>query len=110
MTILSILGLASLSFVAVFTYRAYTAAPGHGQSPRSAIIEAWLNIVIGFSINFTANFLILPLVGAQLTPASNFWMGWIYTAISMVRQYAIRRWFNARLHEAAKRLAGEAHA
>ena len=75
MTILSVLGLASLAFVAVFTYRAYNSAPGQGQSPRSAIIEAWLNIAIGFAINFTANFLILPLVGAQLTPASNFWMG-----------------------------------
>lgn len=107
MTILSALGLASLAFVVIFTYRAYNSAPGHGQSPRSAIIEAWLNIAIGFAINFAANFLILPMVGAQITPASNFWMGWIYTAISMLRQYAIRRWFNARLHKAAKRLAGE---
>jgi hypothetical protein len=108
MTILSALGLLSLAFVAVFTYKAYVASPGVGQSPRSAIIEAWLNIAIGFAINFSANFAILPMVGAEVTAANNFWMGWIYTAISMVRQYAIRRWFNGRLHMAAKRLAGEA--
>jgi len=107
-TLLVALGLASLAFVAVFTWRAYTANPGAGQSPRSAILEAWLNIAVGFSINFVANFLILPLIGAHPSASQNFWMGWIYTAVSIVRQYAIRRWFNARLHAAAKRLAGAA--
>lgn len=107
MTLLAGLGLASFAFVAVFTYRAYTAAPGAGQSPRSAIVEAWLNIAVGFAINFVANFLILPLIGAHPSASQNFLMGWIYTAVSIVRQYAIRRWFNAKLHEAARRLAGE---
>lgn len=99
------LGVASLAFVAAFTYRAYRAAPGPGQSPRGAIVEAWLNILIGFAVNFVANFLILPLVGAEFTAAQNFWMGWIYTSISIVRQYALRRWFNGRLHAAANALA-----
>lgn len=107
MSILVPLGLLSFVFVAIFTWRAYTRAPGPGQSPRSAIIEAWANIAVGFSINFAANLLILPLVGATLTPGSNFWLGWIYTAVSIVRQYAIRRWFNAHLVAMSKRLAGE---
>lgn len=107
MSILVTLGLLSFIFVAVFTWRAYTRAPGAGQSPRSAIIEAWANIAVGFSINFAANLLILPLVGATLTAGSNFWLGWIYTAVSIVRQYAIRRWFNAHLVAMSKRLAGE---
>lgn len=101
-------GLLSLVFVGVFTWRAYTAQPGPGQSPRSAIIEAWMNIAVGFGINFIANFLILPLIGAHPSAAQNFWMGWIYTAVSIVRQYAIRRWFNAKLHAAAQKLAGVA--
>lgn len=102
------LGLLSFAFVAAFTWRAYTRAPGPGQSPRSAIIEAWANIAVGFSINFVANFLILPLIGAYPSAAQNFWMGWIYTAVSIVRQYTIRRWFNAHLVAMAKRLAGDA--
>lgn len=108
MTLLITLGLASLAFVAIFTFRAYTANPGAGQSPRSAILEAWMNIAVGFAINFIANFLILPLIGAHPTASQNFWMGWIFTAVSVVRQYAIRRWWNSRLHEAAKRLSGAA--
>ncbi len=57
-------------------------------------------------MNWAANWLILPLVGASFTALENFWMGWIYTSISIIRQYAIRRWFNARLHAAAQRLGG----
>jgi hypothetical protein len=29
--------------------------------------------------------------------AANWWMGWIFTTVSIVRQFAIRRWFNRRL-------------
>lgn len=106
MNILTILGLVSFAFVAAFTWRAYRDDTGQGQTPRGAIIEAWLNIALGFSVNYTANFLLLPLVGARFTAGENFALGWIYTAVSILRQYAIRRWFNARLHAAAQRLAG----
>ena len=108
MTLLTALGIASFVFVAAFTARAYSQPDGVGQSPRQAIVEAWLNIAIGFSINFVANFLILPLADAHISAAQNFWMGWISTTVSIVRQYVIRRWFNARLHAAARKLAGAA--
>jgi hypothetical protein len=101
MTTLTALGLASLAFTAWFTWHSYHAGP----NPRAAIIEAWTNIVIGFAINFVANLLILPLIGAEFTLAQNFWMGWIYTSVSILRQYAIRRWFQQRLHAAAHALA-----
>lgn len=104
MTTLHLISAASFTFVAIFTWHAYTAAPGVGQSPRSAIVEAWINILLGFSVNFLANFLIFPLVGVHIGAAENFLVGWIYTAVSIVRQYAIRRWFNARLHTLALRL------
>lgn len=109
MNILTVLGLASMVFVAAFTYHAaFVQAATAGQSPRSAIIEAWFNIVIGFSINYVANLAIIPLAidGGHLSAASNFWMGWVFTTISIVRQYVIRRWFNAKLTAAARRLAG----
>jgi hypothetical protein len=97
--------MASALFVALFTYRAYSGKEdGKGaQSRRESIIEAWTNIVIGFSINYTANLILLPMVGAQLTAANNFWLGWTYTAVSILRQYAIRRWFNT--HSFAATLA-----
>lgn len=94
MSVLNALGIVSFLFVAGFTARAYKDNTGIGQTPRGAIIEAWTNIAIGFTVNFLANFLLLPLVGASFTAAENFWLGWIYTAISIVRSYAVRRWFN----------------
>lgn len=98
---LTILGVGAFVFVAVFTHRAYNAGP----HPRQAIVEAWANIVIGFSINFMANLLFLPLLGADFTLAENFWVGWLYTAVSIFRQYAIRRWFQKRIHQLAETLA-----
>lgn len=97
MSLITTLGIVSMLFVVWFTYRAYAGQnDGAGaQSRRESIIEVWTNIVIGFSINFTANLFLLPLVGAHLTASSNFWLGWAYTAVSMIRQYAVRRWFNA---------------
>jgi hypothetical protein len=93
---LAIAGLASMLFVAAFTVQQARRAATHGQSPRESIIEAWTNIVIGFSINYVANLIILPLAvkGGTLTLVDNFWMGWLFTVISILRQFAIRRWFN----------------
>jgi len=105
--LLEALGIGAAVFVGAFTWRVYYAdEPGSGQSRRASLIEAWTNIVIGFAINFMANLLFLPLLGAEFTWSENFWLGWLYTAVSIIRQYVIRRWFNGRIHQAAKALAG----
>lgn len=76
------------------------------QTKLGSFIEAWVNVAIGFGINFTANMLILPQFGfSSLTVKTNFIIGLIYTVISVVRSYVIRRWFNARLRDMAERLA-----
>lgn len=106
--VLAVLAVISMGFVAVFTYRAYAdKAEGAGQSRRQSIIEAWVNIFIGFTINFIANFALLPLVGAKMTVANNIMLGCVFTAVSVLRQYAIRRWFNDKIHAVAVVLAGK---
>ena len=77
------------------------------QSRLSSFYEACMNIAIGFTINFFANLVLIPyFLGVEVPLAANWWMGCAYTAISLVRSYVIRRWFNARLHTAARHLAG----
>jgi hypothetical protein len=76
------------------------------QSKLGSFIEVCINIAIGFAINWVANIYILPLYGFQITGGQAFSMGLIFTVISVVRSYVIRRWFNARLHAAAQRHAG----
>lgn len=75
------------------------------QTRLGSFIEAIINVVIGFTINFIANALIFPLFGWHLTPAQNFKLGLFYTAISIARSYAIRRWFNKRIVQLAAKLA-----
>lgn len=76
------------------------------QSKLGSLIEACINVLIGFAINFCANMLILPLIGFHITAGQNLFIGVLYTIISVARSYVIRRWFNARLQHAAHALAG----
>jgi hypothetical protein len=76
------------------------------QTRLGSLIEAFMNVLIGFGINFAANLIILPWFGYTPTLWDNFQIGLLYTVVSIARSYVIRRWFNARLHEAAQRLAG----
>jgi hypothetical protein len=65
------------------------------QTRLGSVVEAWANIAVGFSINFAANMLILPLFGfTALTLGKNFEIGLLYTLISLARSYVLRRWFN----------------
>lgn len=64
------------------------------QSRKHSWYEAWSNIALGFTINYIANLAILPLFGFHISLVNNFYMGLLYTGISLVRQYVLRRWFN----------------
>ena len=75
------------------------------QTRLGSLIEACINVAIGFWINFAANLVILPLFGWQVTVTQNLALGAIYTAISIARSYAVRRWFNSRIARAAARIA-----
>lgn len=79
---------------------------GSGQSRLASVVEAWVNIFIGFTVNFIANHWLIPMMtGVELAAAANWWGGWVYTALSMLRQLTIRRWFNDRIHLFAARAA-----
>ena len=75
------------------------------QSKLSSFIEACINVLIGFSINYIANLLVLPIFGFHISLENNFYMGIIYTVISVIRSYCIRRWFNAKIHQTAIKIS-----
>lgn len=74
------------------------------QSRKHSMFEAIINVVVGFSINFLLNMLVFPLFGWQISAAQNFALGVIYTVISIVRSYTLRRAFN-RWHKAQRGMA-----
>jgi hypothetical protein len=65
------------------------------QTRTGSAVEAGLNIVVGFGINYVANLLVLPLFGFDVTPRAAFEMGLVFTGISLARSYVLRRWFNS---------------
>ena len=65
------------------------------QSKTASFVEAVVNMLLGFSINYCANLLILPLFfHREISLSENFYLGLLYTVISIVRSYCVRRWFN----------------
>lgn len=64
------------------------------QSKLGSFVESWANVFIGFGINFVANLIVLPAFGLPLSASTAFHIGLVFTAISVVRSYVLRRVFN----------------
>lgn len=65
------------------------------QTRTGSFVEAAVNIAIGFAINWTCNMIFLPMFGfTGLTAGKAFGIGLVFTIISLVRQYILRRYFN----------------
>ena len=77
------------------------------QSRLGSLIESVVNILIGYGIAFATQVIVFPWFGIHVPLSSQFGIGAIFTVVSLVRSYAIRRWFNAYIHRAAVRVAGE---
>jgi len=76
------------------------------QTRLESFIEAWINVFIGFWINFVANLIILPQFGfTSLTLKANFLIGICFTVVSVARSYVIRRWAQMHLRTAVKYIA-----
>ena len=66
------------------------------QSKRDSLIETLTNVGIGWFISFIANMLVLPLFGYNINLTDGVLISIIFTVISIVRGYVVRRWFNSK--------------
>lgn len=65
------------------------------QTKLGSFVESWANIAVGFTINWTANMVFLPMFGfSTLTATKAFGIGCVFTVISLCRSYILRRYFN----------------
>lgn len=87
--------------IALTLYLAINSSKAAGQTIRDSLGEAWTNVAIGFGINYVANLLVLPLAGLPVSAGGAFWIGCIFTAISVVRSFIIRRAFNFKMTKKA---------
>lgn len=65
------------------------------QSKLMSWLETCLNTGIGFAIAITAQVLVFPLFGFNPPLATNFKIALIFTVVSIVRGYVLRRAFEA---------------
>ena len=65
------------------------------QSRRMSLVESVTNVVVGYGIAVVAQMLVFPMFGLQTSLADNLAIGGIFTVISIVRSYTLRRVFEA---------------
>lgn len=63
------------------------------DSKKKSLFEAGCNIIIGYTVNFGANAVILPFFGIPFSWAVFGLIGVFYTFVSLARSYLIRRLF-----------------
>ena len=75
------------------------------QTKLGSLIESLMNIIIGYGVALLSQIMVFPMFDIHVPLRTNLGIGAWFTAISLVRSYVIRRWFNARLHSAATIIA-----
>ena len=65
-----------------------------GQNKKHSFIEACINTAIGFWIAILTQSLVFPLFGIQASFVDQLGIGAVFTVVSIVRGYLVRRLFN----------------
>lgn len=75
------------------------------QTRLQSLLEAWINVIIGYFVALAAQIIVFPWYGIEVSISQNLQIGLIFTIASIARSYVVRRLFN-RLHklEQVKRL------
>lgn len=64
------------------------------QSRTASLLEASTNVCVGWLLALATQALAFPLVGIEASLPQNLLVGAIFTAVSLVRSYLLRRLFN----------------
>jgi len=75
------------------------------QTKIESLIESLINILIGYGVAIVSQVMIFPMFGVDLPLSDNLMIGAWFTAISLVRSYIIRRWFNGRIKSVSRAMA-----
>ena len=69
------------------------------QSKLDSLIEALLSTFIGFIVSFTANLILMPMLGIPVSLSQNFILTVTFTFVSVARSYLVRRFANKYLSQ-----------
>lgn len=63
------------------------------QSRKASLAEAITNVVVGYWIAVAVQSVVFPLLGIRVSFTENLFIGAVFTAVSILRSYALRRVF-----------------
>ena len=66
------------------------------QSKKDSLIESLTSTTIGWLIGVILNLTVLPLFDYNITVVDSLWVSLIFTVVSVIRSYVIRRFFNSK--------------
>lgn len=69
------------------------------QSKLDSLIEALLSTFVGFVVSFTANLILMPILGIPVSLSQNFILTVAFTFVSVARSYLVRRFANKYLSQ-----------
>jgi len=75
------------------------------QTKLESGIEIAVNTVIGYGVSMILWPVIGHITGVDTNNAQHFWIVSLFTVVSIIRQYIVRRYFNAGLHKLAVKAA-----
>ena len=65
------------------------------QSRLMSLVESLANVLVGYGVAVVTQMAVFPLFGLALTVTENLLIGLIFTVVSVVRSYVLRRGFEA---------------
>jgi hypothetical protein len=65
------------------------------QSRLMSLVESLANVLVGYGVAVATQMAVFPLFGLAVTITENLLIGLIFTVVSIVRSYALRRGFEA---------------
>jgi len=63
------------------------------QSRRMSLVEAMTNVAVGYALAVATQIVVFPWFGLQASFGENLALGGVFTGISLLRGYALRRLF-----------------
>ena len=63
------------------------------QSKRMSFLESLINVMVGYGVAVLAQIAIFPMFGLHVALSDNLAIGAIFTGISILRSYTLRRLF-----------------
>jgi hypothetical protein len=65
-----------------------------GQSRRQSLLETCMSTAIGYVVAVSAQIVVFPWFGIHVKPEANIMIGGVFTVVSVVRGFFVRRLFN----------------